>query len=864
MPSDSPLDPTRTAAPGGGPASFEVLWTAEGGVGDSGWDLPERFELARDLGDGPMGPVFIVRDGAHAGRSVRLEIAGNAHAPSEPDKAALEEALRAAGRVDSPFVARCGEVGRLADGRVFALRDHVDGETLENRIAREGALHPSQALEIARQCLFGLQALHEAGLAHRGLDARSVWLVSHAPKSDENPFGIAVRLLDVGSSRRTLGPEPESDLRAVGELLAAMLGDSRKGSARLSAARTLADAVRADGVPAFTSAEQFRLAIEALLTPARRSEASAATSSTTTRPSDAARSDVRPAPRGLQLALAAAVVGCVGIGWFAWQRGGDVAAATRGVTAERERAAKLERESRAHLEGLQQSISKLELDLAQRRSELEAAARREDELRGASEQSAAAARATLEAERAAVARLSLELERDRSALREAQLRLETTVALTDGHVRAARGLETALSHVLGGQGAQARRHALLLESEGLFGSRTNFVSTLAGAFEELERFEASRASGSDEACDVAAVRAAQAGLEKASAERAAFLEEAAPWIGVELVGAPAGDRTRRVDTALEQLRERVGAAAAERALLHEREWAAIMDAPGIQDPTRAFRHAERYSCDHLDALGARFIRELRAWALVGEVLDVGRLNSFQQLDEWAERVRRGEVRAPDDLARDLISLADAQRWYDLDPHNDADVDFSRLNGNERGSEHKSWRAELALQWRLARDTSGFPLRAGQRAWRRAVDPSGRVEWWRDSIDGVDGRALRLRRARFAQDGRTPLGEGVLRIEHDGARVLISGSTVPLVDFRAHGDAVRICATPSAEGVDVPAALGLAPEALERVRETAERDTCLIYIQGDVRRWISPSLGLVREETRTADGVAVTQLVGLEP
>lgn len=38
---------------------------------------------------------------------------------------------------------------------------------------------------------------------------------------------------------------------------------------------------------------------------------------------------------------------------------------------------------------------------------------------------------------------------------------------------------------------------------------------------------------------------------------------------------------------------------------------------------------------------------------------------------------------------------------------------------------------------------------------------------------------------------------------------------------------------------------------------------LVFTHGDVRRWISPRLGLVREETRTPRGVAVTQLVGRE-
>lgn len=870
MPSDSPSNPMRAAASSSEATSFEVLWTAEGGLGDGGWDLPERFELLRDLGDGLLGPVFVVRDAAQGDRRVRLEITESAHAPAETDRAALEESLRAASRVESPHVVRCLEVGRLADGRVFALREHDDGETLAERIAREGALHPSQALEIASQCLRGLESLHEAGLTHAGLSAQSVWLASQPHKSDDNPFGVAARLLDVGSSRRALGDGPQSDLRAVGELLAAMLGDPDNGSARQDAARSLADSLRADGAPLFASAEQVRIALEALLTSPRRSGLSpaplVAQSDGSRAQRDALRSDASPAPaqRGLQVALAAAALGCVAVGWFAWQRNRQVEAAERAVAGERRRVAELESSSSSRIDALASQLSKLELELAQRRSELEAAQRREQDLRSESERAASEARANVERGQAEVTRLTRELERDSDALRVARLRLETTVALTDGHVRAARGLETVLSHALAGRGAQARGHALLLESEGLFGSRTTFVSSLAAASEGLERFEASRAAGNDDALDMAGVGDALAALDKATAELSAFLDEAAPWIEVELVDVRASARGRRVEAAVEQLRERASRAQSERAALHERDWAVIASAPGLQDPTHAFRHADRFSCEHLGELGARFARDLRVRVLSGDALDVGRLHNFRQLGAWAARVQRGDTRLPDELARELTLLSDAQRWYDLNPENDDGLDFSQLSADGRGSERKSWREELALQWRLSRQSSSFPLRAGQRAWRRAVDPSGRVEWWLDSVDGVEGATLRLRRARFAEDGRTPLGEGVLRIEHDDSRVVISGSTLPLVDLRAHGDAVRVCATPSPEAVDAPAELGLSPQALERVRDDAKRDTCLIYIQGDTRRWISPRLGLVREETRTADGVAVTQLVGLEP
>lgn len=860
-------DPRTSSSADAGDAStsFELVWTADGGVGDGGWDLPERFELARDLGDAPLGPVFVVRDTTRGGAALRLEIASSSATPTDAERAALEEALRAAARVESEYVARCVEVGRLGDGRVFALREHSAGESLAERLAREGALHPDHALEIGRQLARGLEALHGAGLAHGALGARSVWLASHAPKTDANPFGVRVQLLDSGAARRALGEGPDADLRSVGELLAAMLGARRNDSARSEAAHALAEALRADGASAFASAEQVRRALDELLVRPLASDTHRETHAprATQRLSSDARAAAPERTLAFKIAVAAAVIGLSSAAWLAWKRDGAVQAAEKSAADARTQFERAQHESKQRIDALGAELSNAQQALERASGELAATRESARNELAASEGELGRTRTELESERQRATQLAQGLETTREQLRSAQSRLEESLGRSDPSIRAARGLDAALALIEDGQAAQALRQAQLLESEGLFGPRQHFVSSLAAGFDGLERFAASRGADPVATADVGAVAEAERALALAREQRALFTEDSSAWLGMELVDAPAKTRVERIDGALARLGDGVQSGLRERAALHERDWAAILGASGLQDPVRAFRHAERFTCEHLDELCLRFAREVRARTLVDDGLDVGRLASFDQLGQWAARVRRGEVRLPDDLARDLRLLADAQRWYDQDESNDADLGFAELRATGHATPRKAWRDELALQWQLAGEASSFPLRVGQRAWRVSIDPSGQREWWRESVEGVDGLGLKLRRARFSADGRTALGEGVLRIERRGDIFAIAGSTLPLIDLRAHGESVKVSATPIEAAVELPEALGATPDLEAQLRSAAERDACLVYTQGAVRRWFSPRLGLVREETRTSEGVAVTQLVGLE-
>ncbi len=79
-------------------------------------------------------------------------------------------------RLTSPHSVTVYDHGIADDGSFFYARELLDGETLEQRVRREGPLPPLDVVRIALQVCDSLGEAHLLGLAHRRLSARQVFL----------------------------------------------------------------------------------------------------------------------------------------------------------------------------------------------------------------------------------------------------------------------------------------------------------------------------------------------------------------------------------------------------------------------------------------------------------------------------------------------------------------------------------------------------------------------------------------------------------------------------------------------------------------------------------------------------------------
>jgi serine/threonine protein kinase len=170
-------------APSASPRSS--LWRAGVMVGG-------RYRLRAPIGAGAMGEVWSA-DHVSLGIQVAVKLvdtAGRDDAQELLSRFQLE--ARAAAQLRSPHVVQILDNG--AEGRVaFIAMELLEGESLERRIARRGALGPSEVAHVLREMARGVDRAHAAGIVHRDLKPPNVFLarIDGVEVTKVLDFGIA-------------------------------------------------------------------------------------------------------------------------------------------------------------------------------------------------------------------------------------------------------------------------------------------------------------------------------------------------------------------------------------------------------------------------------------------------------------------------------------------------------------------------------------------------------------------------------------------------------------------------------------------------------------------------------------------------
>lgn len=159
--------------------------------------LGDRYTIVRSLGRGGSATVFLAREHKHD-RHVVLKVL-------HPEIAALLgvhrflSEVRIAAQLSHPHILPLIDSGE-ADGLLFYVMPHLEGETLRDRLGSEARIALPQAVALLRDIADALRAAHGAGVVHRDLKPENVLCAGdHAYLID---FGIAVRE-DVEQTRHT-------------------------------------------------------------------------------------------------------------------------------------------------------------------------------------------------------------------------------------------------------------------------------------------------------------------------------------------------------------------------------------------------------------------------------------------------------------------------------------------------------------------------------------------------------------------------------------------------------------------------------------------------------------------------------------
>ena len=166
--------------------------------------IARRYRLERALGQGGMGIVWAAVHTVTQKRVALKFLKGPVGLRPELRRRFLREA-RAASAVVHPNVLEVHDVFELDDDTPVMLMDLLEGETLGQRIARQGKLSVVEAADIMVQVVSAVGTAHSVGVVHRDLKPENVFLVrsSGAPSVRVLDFGIAKLVGSEGAAVET-------------------------------------------------------------------------------------------------------------------------------------------------------------------------------------------------------------------------------------------------------------------------------------------------------------------------------------------------------------------------------------------------------------------------------------------------------------------------------------------------------------------------------------------------------------------------------------------------------------------------------------------------------------------------------------
>src|ERR671927_1481051 len=151
--------------------------------------LPPRYRSPKRIARGGMGEIYRATDST-LGRAVAVKVLAERYARDEAIRTRFtREALAAARLSGEPNIVTIFDVGEHAE-RPFIVMEYLSGGSLEDRVRRDGAQSPAQALEWLEQAARALDAAHAHGVVHRDVKPANL-LLDRNDDIHVADFGIA-------------------------------------------------------------------------------------------------------------------------------------------------------------------------------------------------------------------------------------------------------------------------------------------------------------------------------------------------------------------------------------------------------------------------------------------------------------------------------------------------------------------------------------------------------------------------------------------------------------------------------------------------------------------------------------------------
>src|SRR6202163_334802 len=158
------------------------------------------YEVLSQIGAGGMGEVYQAHD-TKLGRDVAIKVLPEAFAHDADRLSRFQREAKILASLNHPNIATIHGLEQ-SGGTSYLVMELVSGETLQERVKRDGAVPIEEALDIAKQISEALEAAHEKGIIHRDLKPANVKLT---------PEG-KVKVLDFGLAKAFAGDTTTEDM----------------------------------------------------------------------------------------------------------------------------------------------------------------------------------------------------------------------------------------------------------------------------------------------------------------------------------------------------------------------------------------------------------------------------------------------------------------------------------------------------------------------------------------------------------------------------------------------------------------------------------------------------------------------------
>jgi tRNA A-37 threonylcarbamoyl transferase component Bud32 len=160
--------------------------------------LQDRYRIERELGAGGMATVYLAEDLRHS-RKVAIKVLREDLAASLGSTRFLRE-IQIAAQLQHPNILPLLDSGE-SDGFLYYVMPYVPGQSLRERLAREGELPVHEAVRLLVEVTDALAHSHQMGVVHRDIKPDNVMMSGrHALVTD---FGVA-KAISEATGRNTI------------------------------------------------------------------------------------------------------------------------------------------------------------------------------------------------------------------------------------------------------------------------------------------------------------------------------------------------------------------------------------------------------------------------------------------------------------------------------------------------------------------------------------------------------------------------------------------------------------------------------------------------------------------------------------